>query len=1383
MTLISPCSTASRPMSRVRPPAVVAWPCALVLLVAGALAGCSIGDAPAGDDAVADAGKLEATQQVELPGASTAEAQAWVCPGGHGCACTVDADCTGSGLCLVHADNSKACAVPCPAGACDANSTCRSVATASKPGPWCVAKAGRLCDPCATSDQCKGPGHPGAACVDYGALGRYCGVACQGHSDCGPGYACQPAPSTDSGLVLQCVRTDGGALAQCACGPRAIADKLATVCGVGTCTGSRVCGEAGLSACDGAAATVEVCNGKDDDCDGATDEPAAGKALCDDGKPCTTDACDPAKGCQNPPADGTPCNADGSYCTGPDTCKDGACVAGAKLNCDDKNPCTDDNCSALAGCQHAWAEGKTCDDGDACTSGEACKQGGCIGKPKACDDKNPCTADVCLAGACTGTAIDGAPCNDGNACTGADTCALGLCAGATATCDDANACTDDTCDKAKGCASLPKDPTACEDGNLCTTGDKCQGGICAPGGTSPCATDNPCLLAVCSPASADCATKLRPDGFACSDGKPCTSGDACAKGLCVGKAACNDGNTCTADACGADGKCAFVAQGSGKCDDGDKCTGGDACSAGVCSGSAVATLCDDDNPCSTDTCDKAAGCKHGNVSDGAACNDGLACNGSDSCQSGACSQHSGACKACANDSDCTSEDDGNPCNGKVVCDKLVCALDAKSVVVCDHANDTACGVATCDSKSGKCAAVTLADGATCSDGSACTQNDTCKAGNCTGTGSCDDSNPCTTDACGGQGCTHAAKTGTACDDGSACTTGDACSDKGACAGAAKVCDDANSCTDDSCDPKTGCATANNTASCQLPACKQGLCSSGTCGDAGKTGCDDGNACTADACVDNACKFDPVADGGVCTDSDACTTGEACKGGKCASKPVDCPDATTACQVKACDSKTGCALNPDKDGSLCDDGSACTSGDACASGACKGTAKDCDDKNACTTDSCDGKTGTCATAPLASGSCDDNNPCTTADACSSGTCTGSAKVCDDKDPCTADACDSKTGDCKGQAAADGTGCDDGDACTSPDKCAAGKCKGEVGADAVSTLAGAGEAGFANGTGAQAKFSEPVALAIDASGTLYVADAASGGARIRKVTALGAVTTFAGQGLDGFVDGGPNSARFWRPSGLAFGGDGALYVADRFNQRIRKVDADGNVTTLAGDAAEAGTLDPKALGDFADGQGKAAKFDEPAGIAWSAKENALLVVEAANHRVRKVALDGTVTLFAGKGGIGSADGDALQATFNAPTGIAVDGDGNVYVSDSGNHRIRKIAAGKVSTYAGSTKGYKDEVPLNSLWNEPAGLAFGNGVLVVADAGNGSLRTVAFSETKTLAGNGTPGYAEGAFADARFKGLRGVLVGGAGLWYVADTENFRIRKVVSPKAACGK
>ncbi|MBM4343583.1 MAG: hypothetical protein FJ100_09430 [Deltaproteobacteria bacterium] len=1198
----------------------------LVVLVAlGLLGGCTVGDPPAGGGAVADARPPEATQQVELPGASTAEAAAWQCPGGYGCPCAADGDCTASGLCLTHADNVKSCAVPCPAGVCDTSGTCRSVPAAIGPGPWCVPKAGRLCDPCATSDQCRDPGHPGAACVDYGAIGRFCGVACQGQSDCSPGYACEVVGSTDSGLVRQCVFAKGGALAECACSPRATADKRQTACGTGTCTGSRMCGEGGLTACDGLAPGPEVCNGKDDDCDGLTDEPIAGKTLCDDGKPCTTDVCDPVAGCQNLSADGTACNADATFCTGPDTCKAGACEAGPKLDCDDKIACTVDTCNPLVGCQHAWTEGTACDDGDGCTVSETCKQGACSGTAKPCDDKNPCTADVCLAGACTGTALDGAPCNDGNACTGADSCALGLCSGATATCDDGNACTADTCDKAKGCANLPKDPTACEDGNLCTSGDVCQAGTCAPGSASPCSTDNPCLLPVCSAASGACATKLRPDGAACNDGKPCTGGDACAKGLCIGKPSCDDGNACTADACGSDGNCAFAGQPSGNCDDGDKCTTGDTCAAGSCAGAAVLSLCDDHNPCTIDTCDKAAGCKHASASDGSPCDDALGCNGTDTCASGGCTQHTGVCKACASDGDCASEDDGNPCNGKAVCDKLVCSSDPKTVVVCDHAKDTACVVNTCDPKTAQCAAVTLADGATCSDGSACTGSDACKAAICVGTGGCDDGNPCTSDACGAQGCTHLPGAGTTCDDGNACTSGDACTDKAVCAGGPKVCNDGNSCTDDGCDPKTGCTAPHNTAACLLPGCKKGLCTAGTCADAGTGGCDDGNACTTDACQDNACKSDP--------------------------------------------------------------------------------------------------------------------------------------------------------------AADGAKCDDGDACTGPDLCAAGKCKAEIAADAVTTLAGAGEAGFANGTGGTAKFTEPVALAIDASGTLYVADAASGGARIRKVSAEGAVTTFAGKGLDGFADGGPNTAQFWRPSGLAFGGDGALYVADRFNQRIRKIDAAGNVTTLAGDADAPGFGDPKALGDFADGQGKAAKFDEPAGIAWSAQDSALYVVEAANHRVRKVTLDGTVTLFAGKGAIGSADGDALQATFSAPSGIAVDGAGNVFVGDSGNHRIRKVSGGKVTTYAGSTKGYKDAVPLDSLWNDPAGLGFGNALLLVADAGNGSLRTVAFAETKTLAGNGTPGYAEGGFGDARFKNPRGAVVGGAGLWYVADTENFRVRKVYSPKAACGK
>ncbi|MSQ82575.1 MAG: hypothetical protein EXR77_06610 [Myxococcales bacterium] len=1356
--------------------------CGAALTVA--VSACSIGDQVSADASVADVKTAEATQQSELPAASTASAAAWQCPNGHGCPCTADSDCGFSGLCLTSAAGTAACATPCPVGVCGDGSVCRSVTEGTAPGPWCVPKLARLCDPCASAKDCQQRGHPSAACISYGVVGNFCGVACQGDSDCGgAGFGCRPVASTDSGNVLQCVRLAGGEQGQCECSPRAIAEKSQTSCGIGTCKGARGCGESGLSLCDGATPTGEVCNGKDDDCDGATDQSSTGIALCDDGKACTADSCDPAAGCQNQVVNGTACNADGSLCTGPDSCQAGTCTAGPSSDCNDNNSCTDDSCVATSGCVYVWIDGKACNDGNDCSDKDTCKQGKCNGIIKICDDKNPCTADVCLAGACTATAVNGAPCTDSNPCTGADTCALGLCSGLTVTCDDANPCTGDVCDKGGGCTNLPIAATACEDGNLCTSGDLCTQGVCVGGSGVPCASANPCVQALCAAATGDCGQKLRPDGFGCSDGKACTGGDACSKGSCAGKVACDDKNACTADSCDASGACVAAAINGGKCDDGDKCSSGDGCATGQCVGASAPSVCDDNNPCTVDSCGAKTGCAHTNKADASVCDDSLGCNGSDSCKAGQCSEHASACKTCTTDGDCTSEDDGNVCTGKVVCAAKVCSLDSMTVIACDHGADTACAVNTCASKTGSCALVNLADGATCSDGNPCTSADACKAGACAGPSACDDANPCTTDACAATGCTHKAAAGAKCDDGSACTTSDTCASGGTCVGTPTVCSDDNSCTDDSCDAKTGCKTADNSKTCQLTDCKQGQCAAGACIDSGKTGCDDGNPCTTDTCADKACQVAVATDGSLCPDSDACTTKETCTGGKCASQAVDCPDAATACQIETCDASSGCGFALSKDGTSCDDGDACSSGDTCAAGKCSSKPVVCDDTNACTSDSCDGSSGKCAFAVLASGSCDDGNLCTITDVCAKGSCSGSAKICDDGLVCTADACDTKAGGCATPPAADGTPCDDQNGCTENDACKAGTCKGEIAADAVTTLAGSADAGFANGTGSSAKFAEPVALAVDASGTLYVCDAASGSARIRKVTAGGQVTTLAGQGLDGWVDGGPTLARFWRPSGIALANDGNLYVADRFNQRIRKVDSAGTVTTLAGDAAEPGLGDLKAPGDFADGQGTAAKFDEPAGIAWSATDSTLYVVEAANHRVRKVTLNGTVTLVAGKDGGGVSDGDALQATFNAPTGIAVGSDGAIFIADTGNHRIRKLIGGKVTTVAGGGIGYADAALANSLFSDPAGLSWFAGSVFVADSGNGSARNVAISEVKTLAGSGVPGFADGGFAAAKFKGPRGIIAASAGLWYVADSENFRIRKLFSPATACGK
>lgn len=212
--------------------------------------------------------------------------------------------------------------------------------------------------------------------------------------------------------------------------------------------------------------------------------------------------------------------------------------------------------------------------------------------------------------------------------------------------------------------------------------------------------------------------------------------------------------------------------------------------------------------------------------------------------------------------------------------------------------------------------------------------------------------------------------------------------------------------------------------------------------------------------------------------------------------------------------------------------------------------------------------------------------------------------------------------------------------------------------VSTLAGNGTAGFSNGTGKRARFDNPVGIAVDASGNVYVADSYNN--RIRKITPAGGVSTLAGR-REGFADGQGDEAKFSEPVDLAIDGDGILYVADRANNRIRRITPAGKVTTLAGSGS---------IG-YLDGEGKSARFDGPEGVAID-KRGILYVADTDNNRIRRITPDGAVTTLAGNGIAGFADGPGVVAQFDQPRGLAVDRQGKyLYVADRENRRIRKVA----------------------------------------------------------------------------------------------------------------
>ena len=319
--------------------------------------------------------------------------------------------------------------------------------------------------------------------------------------------------------------------------------------------------------------------------------------------------------------------------------------------------------------------------------------------------------------------------------------------------------------------------------------------------------------------------------------------------------------------------------------------------------------------------------------------------------------------------------------------------------------------------------------------------------------------------------------------------------------------------------------------------------------------------------------------------------------------------------------------------------------------------------------------------------------------------------------------------------------------------------------VSTLAGTGTVGFADGVGMTAQFNRPQGVAVDASGNVFVAD--HDNHRIRKITSSGVVSTFAGSEM-GFVDGAGAIAQFVLPVGVAVDASGNVYVADMGNNRIRKITSTGLVSTLAG--SEAG---------FADGEGAKAQFRQPFGVAVDFLGN-VYVGDWVNHRIRKITPAGMVSSLAGSGAEGFADGVGAAAQFNFPQGVAVDASGNVYVADFNNHRIRKITpAGMVSTLAGSgIEGFADGASAAAQFRFPYDVAVdAKGNVYVADMNNERIRRITpAGVVSTLAGSGTMGFADGLGATAQFHTPVGVAVNASGnVVYVGDDSNHRVRMII--------
>ncbi len=321
--------------------------------------------------------------------------------------------------------------------------------------------------------------------------------------------------------------------------------------------------------------------------------------------------------------------------------------------------------------------------------------------------------------------------------------------------------------------------------------------------------------------------------------------------------------------------------------------------------------------------------------------------------------------------------------------------------------------------------------------------------------------------------------------------------------------------------------------------------------------------------------------------------------------------------------------------------------------------------------------------------------------------------------------------------------------------------------VTTLAGpfSNAPGDDDGTGDGARFRNPNGIAIDASGNVYTAELI--GHRIRKITPEGTSTTLAGSGTGGYADGTGTSASFNAPAGVAVDASGNVYVADAGNNRIRKITPAGVVTTLAGD----GTA------DYADGTGTAAQFWNPRGITLDGAGN-LYVADSHNHRIRKITPEGVVTTLAGTGIAGHTDGAGTNAQFYIPSAVAADGAGNVYVTDFENHRIRKITpSGVVTTLAGDgTEGFADGTGTAAKFNRPSGITVdASGNLYISDRGNQRIRKVTPAGTvSTIAGISSYGSQNGPASSARFYHPWGIGIDANHNLYVADEGNHKIRKL---------
>jgi sugar lactone lactonase YvrE len=329
--------------------------------------------------------------------------------------------------------------------------------------------------------------------------------------------------------------------------------------------------------------------------------------------------------------------------------------------------------------------------------------------------------------------------------------------------------------------------------------------------------------------------------------------------------------------------------------------------------------------------------------------------------------------------------------------------------------------------------------------------------------------------------------------------------------------------------------------------------------------------------------------------------------------------------------------------------------------------------------------------------------------------------------------------------------------------------------VTTFAGNSSSGNIDGTGAGAAFNNPQGVAVDAAGNVYVADSFNN--TIRKITPAGIVTTIAGTGTAGYADGPATSAQFYAPSGLTVDSQGNVFVADYGNNVIREITAAGVVSTFAGNGTAG----------YVDGAATVAEFNSPAGIAidkqgnlYVADHNNNMIRKVTSAGVVSL-IAGTKTAGYINAAVNTTTG--VYASFNNPSGVAVDATGNIYVADIGNNAIRKITPGLVVTTVGGGPSQSAVIGFPAgITIDQQGDFF-----ITDESGRILELTAAGVLYNLAGASNVTGFADGVGSAAQFNVPQGIAVDAQGNVFIADPNNNRIRELevtaVQTEAVTGK